>query len=73
MSPVPELRYELLYEERVLRSVANNTREDGHAFLDEAAKVPVHTRVETFPLESGNEALERLKNDGIRGAAVLEL
>lgn len=73
MSPIPELRYELLYKERVLRTVANNTREDGHAFLEEAAKVPVRTRVETFPLESANEALEQLKNDGIRGAAVLEL
>ncbi len=73
MSPIPELRYELLYKERVLRSVANNTREDGQAFLREAAEVPVQTRVETFPLESGNEALEQLKNDGIRGAAVLEL
>jgi propanol-preferring alcohol dehydrogenase len=71
MSPIPEIRYELLYRERVLRSVANNTREDGNAFLEEAAKVPVRTHVETFALEEANEALERLKHDGIRGAAVL--
>lgn len=71
MSPIPEIRYELLYRERVLRSVANNTREDGHAFLEEAAKAPVRTHVETFALEEANEALERLKHDGIRGAAVL--
>lgn len=71
MSPIPELRYELLYQERVVRSVTNNTREDGHAFLEEAAKVPVRTHVETFPLEKGNEALDRLEHDGIRGAAVL--
>lgn len=71
MSPIPEIRYELLYRERVLRSVANNTREDGHAFLEEAAKAPVRTHVETFALEEANEALQRLKHDGIRGAAVL--
>jgi len=71
MSPIPEFAYELLYQERVVRSVANNTREDGDAFLREAAEVPVRTHTETFPLESANEALERLKYDGIRGAAVL--
>lgn len=73
MSPIPELDYQLIYRERVLCSVANNTREDGHAFLAEAAEVPVQTHVQTFPLENGNEALEQLKNDGIRGAAVLTL
>jgi propanol-preferring alcohol dehydrogenase len=71
MSPIPELPYELLYRERSLCSVANNTREDGHAFLREAAEVPVRTHTETFPLEDANEALERLRHDGIRGAAVL--
>jgi len=73
MSPIPELRYELLYGERVLRSVANNTREDGRAFLREAAAVGVRTHIETFPLDDANEALERLQHDGIRGAAVLTL
>jgi propanol-preferring alcohol dehydrogenase len=73
MSPIPELRYELLYGERVVRSVANNTREDGHAFLREAAAVGVRSYTETFPLEEANEALERLQHDGIRGAAVLTL
>ena len=71
MSPIPELPYELVYRERVLRSVANNTREDGREFLREAAEVPVRTHIETFPLEQANEALERLQHDGIRGAAVL--
>jgi len=71
MSPIPELPYELLYRERMMCSVANNTREDGHAFLREAAEVRVHTHTETFPLENANEALERLQHDGIRGAAVL--
>ena len=73
MSPIPELPYELLYRERVVCSVANNTREDGIAFLREAAEVPVRTQVEAFPLASANEALERLQHDGIRGAAVLTL
>jgi len=73
MSPIPELRYELLYRERVVRSVANNTREDGREFLKEAAAVPVRTHTETFPLEEANLALDRLKHDAIRGAAVLTL
>jgi propanol-preferring alcohol dehydrogenase len=71
MTPIPEFRYELLYGERVVRSVANNTREDGHAFLAEAASVPVQTHVERFSLEDANLALEQLQHDGIRGAAVL--
>ena len=71
MSPIPELPYELLYRERTVTSVANNTREDGQAFLKEAAKASVRTHVETFPLEAANVALDRLKHDGIRGAAVL--
>jgi propanol-preferring alcohol dehydrogenase len=73
MSPIPELLYELIDRERVLRSVANNTRQDGHDFLAEAARARVRTHVEAFALQSGNEALEQLKNDGIRGAAVLTL
>jgi len=73
MSAIPELPYELLYHERVVRSVANNTRADGLAFLQEAAAVPVRTYVETFPLEHANEALERLQHDGVRGAAVLTI
>jgi propanol-preferring alcohol dehydrogenase len=73
MSPIPELPYELLYRERVVRSVANNTREDGREFLSEAAAVPVRTHTETFPLEEANLALDRLKHDAIRGAAVLTL
>lgn len=73
MSPIPELPYELLYRERVLCSVANNTREDGQAFLKEAAAVPVRTHVETFALQEANIALDRLQHDGIRGAAVLTI
>jgi propanol-preferring alcohol dehydrogenase len=71
MSPTPPIPYDLLYGERVVRSVANNTREDGRAFLAEAAAIPVRTRVEAFPMASANEALAALAGDAIRGAAVL--
>jgi len=73
MSPIPELDYQLLYHERVIRSVANNTRGDGRSFLDEASRVGVRTHVETFPLERASDALRALKQDAIRGAAVLTL
>lgn len=73
MSPIPEMPYELLYQERVVRSVANNTRRDGEDFLELAARIPIRTRVEVFPLEQATRALEALKNDAIHGAAVLEV
>ncbi len=56
-----------------MRTVANNTREDGEEFLNEAAALPVQTHVQVFPLERINEALQALKNDAIRGAAVVEM
>ncbi len=71
MSPIPPLDYKLLYYERVIRSVANNTRRDGEDFLRIAAEIPIHTEIQQFPLEEANEALNALKNDAIRGAAVL--
>ena len=71
MSPIPQMPYELLYHERVLRSVANNTRQDGEDFLELAAKIPIETQIETFPLAEANRALNALKHDAIRGAAVL--
>ncbi len=71
MSDTPPIPYELLWEERVVRSVANATRADGRAFLAEAARLPVRTHVEVFPLEKANDALVALKTDAIRGAAVL--
>jgi propanol-preferring alcohol dehydrogenase len=71
MSPIPSLDYSLLYHERAIRSVANNTRADGREFLLEAAKIPVRTHVETFRLEDANDALIALKHDAIKGAAVL--
>jgi alcohol dehydrogenase, propanol-preferring len=71
MSDIPSFPYELLWGERVLRSVANLTRADGDEFLDLAPTVPIRSEVETFPLEQANEALERLRGGRLRGAAVL--
>lgn len=73
MSDIPSFPYELLWKERVVRSVANLTRRDGEEFLALAPRVPVETHVEAFPLEQANEALDRLRRGGIRGAAVLRL
>lgn len=71
MSDIPQFPYELLWGERVLRSVANLTRRDGTEFLALAPRVPVRTRVERFPLASANDALSRLRAGEITGAAVL--
>jgi propanol-preferring alcohol dehydrogenase len=71
MSDIPSFPYELLWGERVLRSVANLTRHDGEEFLALAARIPVRTEVTVFELEQANEALDRLRRGGIRGAAVL--
>jgi len=71
MSPIPSFSYDLLYQERVIRSVANNTRKDGEDFLRIAAEVPIRTHVQIFPLAEANRALNALKNDAIPGAAVL--
>ena len=71
MSDIPSFAYELLWGERVLRSVANLTRRDGEEFLALAPRVPVRTEVETRPLEAANEALDRLRAGKVRGAAVL--
>jgi alcohol dehydrogenase, propanol-preferring len=73
MSPIPSFDYSLIYGERVIRSVANNTREDGRDFLQEAAEIPVRTHVQTFALEDANDALIALKHDAIKGAAVLKV
>jgi alcohol dehydrogenase, propanol-preferring len=71
MSDIPSFPYRMLWGERTVRSVANLTRRDGEEFLSLAAKVPVRTAVETLPLEEANEALRRLRNGEIHGAAVL--
>jgi alcohol dehydrogenase, propanol-preferring len=73
MSPIPSFSYDLLYQERMVRSVANNTRKDGEDFLRVAAEIPIRTRVQVFPLQKANGALNALKNDAIPGAAVLRI
>jgi alcohol dehydrogenase, propanol-preferring len=71
MSDIPSFPYELLWEERVLRSVANLTRADGEEFLALAPRIPVRTEVEAHPLAEANEALGRLRSGQVRGAAAL--
>jgi propanol-preferring alcohol dehydrogenase len=71
MSDIPSFPYSILWEERVLRSVANLTREDAHEFLALAPQVPVRTTVQEFPLEQAEEALTRLRAGHIEGSAVL--
>lgn len=71
MSDIPSFAYELIYGERIVRSVANNTREDGRLFLEEAARSGVRTHFEIFALEEAGDALDALKNDSVRGACVL--
>ena len=71
MSDIPSFPYADLWEERVIRSVANLTRRDGEEFLALAPRVPVRTEVTPFPLAEANQALEALRAGGVRGAAVL--
>ncbi len=71
MSDIPAFSYRLLWEERVVRSVANLTRQDGDELLRLAPQVPVRTHVQTFPLAQANEALLSLREGKIQGAGVL--
>lgn len=71
MSPIPSFSYDILWGERVVRSVANLTRQDGEDFLALAPKVPVRTRPVSYPLQQANEALNDLRAGRLQGAAVL--
>src|SRR6266851_2686524 len=71
MSDIPAFPYRLLWQERVVRSVANLTRRDAEEFLALAPQVPVRTHTERFPLEAANTALQRLRAGNLEGAAVL--
>ena len=71
MSDIPSFPYDLLWQERVLCSVANLTRRDGEEFFALAPKVPVRTTVQPFPLAEANEAMARLRTGNLQGAAVL--
>jgi propanol-preferring alcohol dehydrogenase len=71
MSAIPSFPYEILWEERSVRSVANLTRRDGEEFLALAPRVPIRTIVEAHPLEEANTALARLRDGKIHGSVVL--
>ncbi len=73
MSDIPSCAYRLLWEERVVRSVANLTRRDGAEFMAIAARTPLEVSVESFPLEKANEAQDRLRAGQLNGAAVLNV
>ena len=71
MSDIPQFPYDILWEERVIKSVANLTRQDGEELLEIAPKVPVKTEITVYPLEEANEALNDLKSGKLKGAVVL--
>jgi propanol-preferring alcohol dehydrogenase len=71
MSDIPAFPYEILWEERVLRSVANLTRDDAREMLDLAPRIPIRTTITSFPLEQAETALSRLRAGEIEGSAVL--
>ncbi len=73
MSDIPQFPYELLWQERTVCSVANLTRRDGVEFLALAPQVPVRTETQLYPLAEANEALAKLRNGQLRGAAVLQM
>jgi propanol-preferring alcohol dehydrogenase len=71
MSEIPAFPYDILWGERVVRSVANLTRQDAIDFLELAPRIPVRTHIEEYPLEQANEALQALRSGNLTGAAVL--
>ncbi|MGD9804320.1 MAG: zinc-dependent alcohol dehydrogenase family protein [Hyphomicrobiaceae bacterium] len=71
MSPIPSMPYEILWGERVIRSVANLTRRDGEEFMDLAGRVPFDITVEPHPLSEANAVLQRLRQGDLTGVAVL--
>jgi propanol-preferring alcohol dehydrogenase len=71
MSDIPAFPYELLWGERVVRSVANLSRQDGEEFLALAPRVPVRTQVTSFALEEANEAIAHMRRGEVHGSAVL--
>jgi propanol-preferring alcohol dehydrogenase len=73
MSDIPAFPYSSLWEERIIRSVANLTRQDGEEFLEIAALVPVHTEVTTYPLSAANEALQALREGRHEGSIVMQV
>ena len=73
MSDIPSFPYKLLWEERIIRSVANLTRTDGEELLKIAPEVPVKTEITKLPLNKANEALDKLRAGKVEGAFVLTM
>ncbi len=73
MSPIPEMPYEKIYQERTLRTVTNLTHQDGVEFLTLAEEIPIRAETVTYPLDEANRALLDLKNSAIDGAGVLQI
>jgi len=73
MTQIPALDYDLLYHERVIRSVANSTRQDCREFLRLAAEIPIQTQIQVYPLSEANRALADLKQSKLEAAAVLRV
>ncbi|MFP3854014.1 MAG: zinc-dependent alcohol dehydrogenase family protein [Anaerolineales bacterium] len=71
MSPIPEMKYQRIYQERTLRSVTNLTRQDGREFLDLAAEIPIEPTTRSYPLEKINVALQDLKGSRLEAAGVI--
>lgn len=73
MSPIPQMKYEVLYHERTLRSVANATREDARELMKLAGEFTIRTEVETFPLKEANRVLQLMKDSKLKAAGVLQV
>jgi propanol-preferring alcohol dehydrogenase len=73
LSPIPQLEYRWLFEERQIRSVTANTRDDGNELLDIAARIPIRPTTVSYPLEQADQALKDLAADRVNGAAVLRV
>jgi alcohol dehydrogenase, propanol-preferring len=73
MSEIPSFPYELIYGERILRSVANLTRENGEEFFKIASKLKIHAQITSYPLEEANQALQDLREGKITGSAVIQI
>ena len=71
MSDIPAFPYEILWDERTMRSVANLTRRDGEEFIPLAPSVPVETEIQVYPLADANRALDDMRHGRVRGSAVL--
>jgi propanol-preferring alcohol dehydrogenase len=72
-SPIPEMPYSRLWDERTIRTVANATRRDAEEFMPLAAEIPIHTDTQSFDLDDANQVLRRVKKSAINGAAVLKI